>query len=313
MKNSLLKAENKANYSGVYFSVLVVAMLAMSVLLGLIFPNGNPSKPDENLVFTFLSFSLSGLTILGVTVYYAFANQENILRAFQWKKTSVKYYLIAVFAFVALFFGLGNLNEIFIKFLSDNFGYTASAVVLPAFTPLNYILVILTVCILPAVAEEIAMRGVLLKGVNTGKPVVNALIGGFIFSLYHMNPAQTPYQFAVGFIFSLIAIRSNSTLPTTLAHFLNNFVVVNIEYFFPAFSFFGGAGVWAVALPGIICFIAIVVLLIIDGEKPVEKESVQKAKNEEIELEDGSVKGFILSALVGVVICALVWITGFFA
>ena len=308
MKNSLLKAQNKASYSGLYFTVLVVAMLAMSVLLGLIFPNGNPSKPDENLAFTFLSFSLSGLTILGVTVYYSFANEEKILTTFKWQKTSLKYFLIAIFAFVAVFFGLGNLNEIFIDFLSEKFGYVANTVVLPTFTPLNYILVVLTVCVLPAVAEEIAMRGVILRGVTTGKIVVNALIGGLLFSFYHMNPAQTPYQFAVGFIFSLIAIKSRSTLPTTIAHFLNNFIVINIEYFFPTFSFFSGAGIWAVAIPAIICFVAIVVLLLIDKEdssliaKPVEGE----------EIEDGSLKNFLLSASVGIVICLLVWITGFF-
>lgn len=312
MKNSLLKTDNKAKYSGLYFSVLVVAMLATSTLLALIFPNANLDNPDGNLLFTFFSFALSGLTILGVTVYYAFANEENLLQTFQWKKTSAKYYLLAVFAFVAVFFGLGNLNEIFIDFLSDKFGYVAHAVTLPSLNPFNYIMVVLTVCILPAVAEEIAMRGVVLKGVQTGKTVVNALIGGFIFSIYHMNPAQTPYQFAVGFIFSLIAIKSQSTLPTTIAHFLNNFVIINIEYFFPTFSFFGGVGIWSVAIPGLICFVALVVLLIIDGGDSNEKSEVKENGAQNYKEQSGSVKEFILTALVGLIVCLLVWILGLF-
>ena len=83
MKNSLLKTDNKAKYSGLYFSVLIVAMLATSTLLGLMFPNADLNNPDGNLLFTFFSFALSGLTILGVTVYYAFANEENLLQTFQ--------------------------------------------------------------------------------------------------------------------------------------------------------------------------------------------------------------------------------------
>lgn len=313
MKNSLLKTDNKAKYSGLYFSVLIVAMLAISTLLGLIFPNAIQNKPDDNLLFTFLSFALSGLTILGVTVYYAFANEENILQTFQWKKTSSKYYLIAVFAFVAVFFGLGNLNEIFIDFLSEKFGYEASTVTLPSLNPFNYIMVVLTVCILPAVAEEIAMRGIILKGIQTGKTVVNALIGGFIFAIYHMNPAQTPYQFAIGFIFSLIAIKSRSTLPTTITHFLNNFVIINIEYFFPTFSFFGGAGIWAVAIPGIICFVALVVLLIMDDGDVDEKAEVKATGAQNYKEQSGSVKDFVLTALVGFVVCVLVWVLGLFS
>ena len=320
MNNQLLKTGTKAKTSGLYYTVLIMAMLFASIIFGVAFAGVKVVSPDDNLLYTFISFALSGIVIIAVTLGFSIYNKQNILQVCGYQKTSAKYYLIAFFAFVAIFFGLGNLNEIFVDFLADNFGYKMQSIVLPKFTPLNYALVILTVCALPAVAEEVAMRGVLLSGIKSENIAIKALIGGFLFSIYHMNPAQTPYQFAVGFIFSLIAIKSGSTLPTTVAHFLNNFVIVSIEYFFPTFSFYGGAGVWSVVVPGLICLVAIVILLLIDngdGEKmakPDKTEKTVKAQNgETTQSSDGTLKEFFLTVSVGAFACLLIWVLGLFS
>ena len=313
MNNQILKTGSKAKNSGLYYTVLIISMLVASVVFAALFSGVKTTEPDDNLLYTFLSFAFSGVVIIAVTVGFSLYNGENIIQTCGYKKTSAKYYVIAFFAFVAIFFGLGNLNEIFVNFLIDNFGYKLQSVALPKFTPLNYALVVLTVCLIPAVAEEVAMRGVLLSGLKSGNIVINALIGGFLFSIYHMNPAQTSYQFAVGFVFSLIAIKSGSTLPTTVAHFLNNFIIINIEYFFPTFSFFNGAGIWAVVVPGLICLVAIVILLLIDApesEKVAKPENDSNAQNKDSS--SGTLKEFFLSASVGAFACLLIWVLGLF-
>ena len=86
-----------------------------------------------------------------------------------------------------------------------------------------------------------------------------------------MNPAQTPYQFAVGFAFSLLAIKSGSILPSAVAHFLNNLAVVCIEYFFPSFIFVGEMAVVVSILGSVVFVFALVLLLMEKGGKNQEK------------------------------------------
>jgi membrane protease YdiL (CAAX protease family) len=181
----------------------------------------------------------------------------------------------------------------FIEFLSKNFDYVPTTVELPEFSVVNFILVTITLCILPAITEEIAFRGVVLKGVKCGNIYVNALIGGLLFSIFHMNPAQTPYQFAMGFCFSLIAIKSKSSLPVMLAHFLNNFIVVVVEYFFVS-VFSNDTILMITTITGLILLALFLVFIVRD------KGQAEKQDNK-----DG--KQFFIYASIGIIICVAMW------
>ena len=295
----LLNCE-KERFSGVYFSALAVLMLVANLVFSVFLASSGRS---EELIktpwVTFLSFSVSGIVIICITAFFSYTKKIPIVEICGWKRVEPKYYLIAVLTFLAVFFGLGNLNSAFISFLEKSVGYKSNAVELPPLSVPNYLMVTLTVCILPAVTEEVAMRGVIQSGVKSGNLIINALIGGFIFSIYHMNPSQTPYQFAFGFVLSIIAIKSRSTLATTIAHFLNNFAIINIEYFCK--SAFNFQGVWlAVAIVlGLSLLVGIVYYLL------------KKEKTED--LEKGSLKAFFISAIPGLIVCLLMWIANLFA
>ena len=292
LRRSVTERERSA---GTYFSVLIIAMLVVSVAVSAcLLPLGDSALSSD--WYKYLSFSLGGVTILLVTVGFSVYQKKPIMEYCGYKKTELKYYLLAGGLFVSVFFGLANLNNLFIDFLADSFGYSPSMVELPRLTPANYVLVILTLCILPAVTEEIALRSVVQSGILSGNIIVNALIGGLLFALFHMNPAQTPYQFAVGFCFSLLSAKSKSTLPTTLAHFLNNLAVVTVEYFFPTLFTVGGWVTTAFTVLGVVCLVGIIALIIIDRSEKQEK---------------GSLKVFFTCGLAGIVACALMWILNF--
>ena len=296
-KERLLSGE-KERFAGTYFSALALLMLVVNLVFSVFLASSGRS---EELIktpwVTFLSFSVSGIVIICITAFFSYTKKIPIVEICGWKRVEPKYYLIAVLTFLAVFFGLGNLNSAFISFLENSVGYKSNAVELPPVP--NYLMVTLTVCILPAVTEEVAMRGVIQSGVKSGNLIINALIGGFIFSIYHMNPSQTPYQFAFGFVLSIIAIKSRSTLATTIAHFLNNFAIINIEYFCK--SAFNFQGVWlAVAIVlGLSLLVGIVYYLL------------KKEKTED--LENGSLKAFFISAIPGLIVCLLMWIANLFA
>lgn len=86
------------------------------------------------------------------------------------------------------------------------------------------------------IMEEIVFRGALVSGLKEkfGKIGV-ALLSGIAFSLMHMNPEQTVYQFFLGFVLALIVFASGSVLPGIIGHSVSNLMAL-LFMFFPVLS-----------------------------------------------------------------------------
>lgn len=89
---------------------------------------------------------------------------------------------------------------------------------------------LVTIAALPAICEETLFRGALLRGLATRfhTPVAIGL-SALVFSAYHMNVVQLIPTFTLGLVFGLIALRAASSLPTMLAHFVNNSVALLVS------------------------------------------------------------------------------------
>ena len=295
--NSLINDEECS--SGLYYSFYIVFIVIFSVIFAAITATiGVNQNLAEKDLYILLSFTVSPIAAIVLTLLFVYVKGGSLLEISGLKKCEKKYYIIAIVAFATMLLGLGNLNTIFVGFLSKKFGYIAEQMVLPEFSVGNYFLVVLTVCILPAITEEIAMRGVVLRGIKSGNLIANAILGGLLFSLFHMNPMQTPYQFAVGFVFSIIAIKSRSTIPTIVAHFLNNFAIVTTEYFCPNLFANLGACQYAIIVPAFVGLVALVVFIIKDGS------NTEKVKKD-------CLKNFFMGALAGIFICTFMWTMAF--
>ena len=113
----LLNCE-KERFSGGYFSALAVLMLVANLVFSVFLASSGRS---EELIktpwVTFLSFSVSGIVIICITAFFSYIKKIPIVEMCGWKRVEPKYYLIAVLTFLAVFFGLGNLNSAFISFL----------------------------------------------------------------------------------------------------------------------------------------------------------------------------------------------------
>jgi len=94
--------------------------------------------------------------------------------------------------------------------------------------PLLEALVMLAV--LPPICEEILFRGVLARSLATKLPIWIAIaLSALLFSAYHLSLVQAPATFTLGLVFALIAIRSDSVVPSILAHGLNNGLAVLVS------------------------------------------------------------------------------------
>ena len=225
------------------------------------------------------------------------------------------YFPIAIALQFGLLFSLSELNEYFVKLLELT-GYRRMESTLPTLSGWNLLPAILVIAVLPAVFEETIFRGILSRQMHeSGWGILSVvLISGGMFSLFHHNPEQTTYQFLCGGCLTLVALRAGSALPTIVAHFLNNALIlilsaVNAPKYGENFSMsqtMPAGGYAALCVCSAICLLgALAFLIFFCGEKGEKKGGVVHGK------------AFFFASSVGFALCGIQWIitliTGFVA
>lgn len=254
--------------------------------------------------YLYFSYLLPQLAFALVAVAY-FKLTKNPIKTMLGKPKLMDFLLAIGLQFGLL--SLGLLNGWFIEWL-NGLGFTVTEPTIPSVDGFGLVGVLFVIAVLPAVFEEVLFRGILLKGLK-GFPVwAAALLCGGMFSLFHQNPAQTLYQFFCGVAFALIAIRSGSILPTALAHFLNNALIILSA------KFSWNVYVLPILIDSAVCLVLSLAYLIVGFMKeknegaPTQTESdakIESAKKTER-------KQFFLYAAAGLAICVIGWISGLF-
>jgi membrane protease YdiL (CAAX protease family) len=86
------------------------------------------------------------------------------------------------------------------------------------------------VCVLPALLEEIAFRGLVQHWMQVAvKPLKAIVYASALFTVLHFSVVSAPYILAVGALLGWVKWRTRSLYGPMLIHFLHNFVV--LEFF----------------------------------------------------------------------------------
>lgn len=94
-------------------------------------------------------------------------------------------------------------------------------------TPMELVRYTLAFALMPAICDELAFRGVVLRGLHHGfRPRNAVLLSAFFFALFHMNVFLFVPTFLLGVILGLLTVRSRSLLPAILFHLLHNSVLI---------------------------------------------------------------------------------------
>lgn len=299
-KRSLFDQPRKV-ISGIVFSGTIVGMvlisLVFSITLGLISslsdtPVGELQETDAYKYFSYLLYQI---VYVGIIVAFA-AIYKSRPRDFGYRKVKVRYLFIALALAFGLLFSLNWVNGWFVELLSL-LGYTAPESALPSAAGAGFFGVLLVVAVLPALCEETIFRGIILDGVKDIGTVAACLLGGLLFSIFHQSPTQTIYQFICGAAFTLLAIRADSIWPAILIHFVNNAVII-FDYKFDFLSKVSSGGAIAIYVISAVCLAASLIYLIFFDKKTNRKK-------------EGAIKPFVYPALVGIILCAIMWIANF--
>ena len=283
--------------SGFAYSIAVTAVLFSALVFGAIVNVFGLQSGDD--VYIYLSYATPALTLIVMTAFYFLLTKTDLVQIkgfynFSFKK---RYWAVIALAIVGMMFGLGGLNDLFIEFLGI-FGYVPPVSGLPPFSAVSLVLCIVVIAVLPPLAEETVFRGIIQSGLNKSG-YMSVILTAAMFSLFHMSPAKTAYQLVVGALFSLVALKSGSVIPTLIVHFLNNLLIILNEYF-GIFSFVGGNKTLFVVL-GVACLVGTLVIIFTDGERVGKSVTKEEWKD------------FWLKAAFGFLLAAFIWVLSLFS
>ncbi|MCC7437970.1 MAG: CPBP family intramembrane metalloprotease [Armatimonadetes bacterium] len=86
------------------------------------------------------------------------------------------------------------------------------------------------IAITPAICEELFFRGYVQRTFERGIGSRSIWVTGVLFGLFHFQPVSLPTLALMGILLGYLYHRTQSLLPSMVAHFTNNFMVVLLLY-----------------------------------------------------------------------------------
>ncbi len=282
------------------FSVNVIIFLLLSLISSGVVVALSLGDSD---VGKYISLLASPVAILATSLIFFRITRQPVKRVLP-IKTKPKYYLIGLLLIFGLLFSLSSLNDLLIK-LFELMGYKRKANPLPDFSGWNIIPALIIIAVIPAIAEEILFRGLVLNSSEDGTgSKLTIVFVGLCFSLYHGSVEQTIYQFICGCLFTFLAVRSRSVAPSVAIHFINNALIIILSACGCLDAETGNlimpfAAEVTITVLSALSLIGAVIWLILD-------------KTELRKRQEGGVKKFFIGASAGIAVMAIMWIANLF-
>ena len=217
--------EQKKSFNSAMLAYFIIVILFVTLRLlssfGLLSFMGNAG----DYVFTFV---VQVLLMFGcsVVLYSAFKKQK-IKRTFGEygvKKVSGKIVLLCI-ALGAVVYFLNTYVSSAFNGLIGLFGYEhSSGTPIYSYSFGSLIVNVIFTALLPAICEEIAHRGMLLKSLSPLGVSKAIWISAIFFGLMHLNIEQFFYATIIGLFLGFLTLVSNSIIPAMIVHFMNNFL-----------------------------------------------------------------------------------------
>ncbi len=155
---------------------------------------------------------------------------KQVFKFYGFRKINWKAILISIAIGLVVYFLNIFVSTFFNAFLSI-FGYSSSGgSAITSYPTWLFFVNILMTAILPAICEETAHRGLLLKGLSPLGQKRAIIISSVLFGLLHLNIEQMFYATLIGFLLGYISTICENIYPAMIIHFMNNFMSVFMNF-----------------------------------------------------------------------------------
>ncbi|MGL5648378.1 MAG: lysostaphin resistance A-like protein [Clostridium sp.] len=158
------------------------------------------------------------------TMIYIVITKQKVKDVLKLNKLSLRQVvLVILLGFVCIPFSgvFGRISSIFFKNTIDVFiGEIAN-------TP--YLILLLLIAVMPAITEEVSLRGVVLSNYEEKGNLKCAIMGGILFGLFHLNAHQFIYTTALGVVLVYAVRVTGSLYSSMLIHFIVNGTSITMQ------------------------------------------------------------------------------------
>lgn len=202
---------------GMSVIIFVVATVVTQIVF-LMFSSSLSAKfnvgiTELNLIFNMISFVIS--LILPTIFIKTHVGKEQ-------KKCNLKQSVIYFIMCVPIMAVIQIILGIVFEKLGLNYDVIDKANLYNFDTTFQKILSFIYIAVLPAIFEELYVRGAVLSFSKKYGEVFAVIASALLFAAIHMNISQAIFAFLVGVIFAILTLKTNSIVPSMLLHFLNN-------------------------------------------------------------------------------------------
>ncbi len=110
----------------------------------------------------------------------------------------------------------------FLSLISQLFYTNDVGAMITSIVDSSYIILLLLIAVMPAITEEITIRGIILSDYDELNTYVACLLTGLLFGMMHLNPQQFLYTAVLGWILALVVKLTNSIFASMIIHFIVN-------------------------------------------------------------------------------------------
>lgn len=215
-------ADRKKRFVSDKIAALLFCVLTLLLLLDFLSPHLLKNITNLHKILIYLIIFILPLAI------YIRLNRYKRKTALKLKFVKIKY-----LPFILLF-GLSTsvicaLINIGIAALAGGLWNTSAASSTVSFVSQNPFIMILTTMIMPAVCEELLLRGLALSEYEKYGVTVSVLMTSVVFSLFHASLLTIPSLFIAGVFYAVITHLFKSVYPAIICHCINNALAVYIS------------------------------------------------------------------------------------
>ncbi|MBO5670543.1 MAG: CPBP family intramembrane metalloprotease [Clostridia bacterium] len=259
-----------SNFVGFILIALMIGQLVVELLmvaLGDLIPDTVQTDPILGMLLNMVMY----LFYVAVPVLIVALIARPGIHPFPIRRVSRGTYPLAIFGGMALSLLANIVTNIIVQFL------VSQGVPEPQFPEtydpslVNLLLNLLSTALLPAIFEEIALRGYVLGALRPHGEKLAIIVSALLFGLIHANIKQVPFAFALGLVLGWLTVQTNSILPAVALHFTNNAMVTVTDW---VDQFIGTDGMMLMLFFTLFCLFGAVTTMVVFLQKKAHRDDL---------------------------------------
>lgn len=157
-------------------------------------------------------------------ILFVFITKNKFKEVFRLNKISLKQIGILILITIACRPIMTACSAISVLFFPNSVGNFMTSI---SNTP--FIILFLLIAVMPAITEEVTLRGVVLSGYDDYPIVFSCIVNGILFGIFHLDLQQFLYAAVLGMVLAYVVRITNSIYSSMIIHFITNGISVVLQ------------------------------------------------------------------------------------